>query len=91
MKNRLLEEFWYGNLSPFTEACKPDEETKRLVDLMVDSHNKLSASLDEEQKALLECFEKAYDELSESNDRKIFAYGFRLGAQMALAMMGVTE
>ena len=91
MLNHLLEELWYGNISPFTEACKPDEETKRLVGCMVDSHNKLSVSLTEEQKALLEHFEKSYDELTEINDRKIFLYAFRFGAKMMATMIAPTE
>ena len=91
MKNHLLEEFWYGNLRPFNDAYKPDEETKKLIGCIVEQHERLEETLTKEQKELLDRFDKAFDELTEINDRKIFIYGFRLGAQMALAMMGVTE
>ena len=85
--NRILKEFWYGNICPNTDCYDSSKETKELMGYIADHHDKLISTLTDEQKEILEKFDDCYAELTEINERDIFVYAFRLGARFAIEVM----
>lgn len=83
----LLEEFWYGNISPFEQSTSPNSEIKDLMKLMGQNHERLNQTLNNEQK---ETFEKYCDcafEMHGLIEKEVFIYAFRLGGRMAIEML----
>ena len=83
----ILEELWYGNVCP-SEGCREvKKETKELMKFIAEHHDNLYATLNEKQKELLEKFDDCSAELTDTNERDIFVYAFRLGAKIMLEVM----
>ena len=85
----ILEELWYGNLSPNSERLEASKEAKALMRYLADHHDRLQATLTDKQKDLFAKFDDCYDELTDLNEREIFVYAFRLGARIALEVMSL--
>ena len=83
----ILEELFYGNISPNTDCRSRDKETKQLMGYIADHHDNLLSTLNEQQKEILEKFDDCYNELIDINEREIFAYAFKLGAKLMLTVM----
>lgn len=81
----ILEELWYGNIHSCSNTSK---ETNELMGYIADHHDNLRATLTEKQKEILERFDDCYAELTDINEREIFVYAFRLGARIAIEVMG---
>ena len=84
----ILEELFYGNICPNTDCRTQDNETKQLMGYIANHHDALLSTLNDQQKEILEKFDDCYSELTDINEREIFAYAFRLGAQLMLEMLG---
>ena len=87
MKN-ILEELWYGNICPDSYFGQTSAEEKELLGYIVRHTDALYATLTDVQKEILEKRDDCQAELSGITQRDIFVYAFRLGAQMAMEMMG---
>ena len=85
--NSILEELFYGNICPNTDCRSTDKETKQLMGYIADHHDALSRELTDKQKEILEKFDDCYAELTDINEREIFVYAFRLGAQIAIEVL----
>ena len=83
----ILEELFYGNICPNTDCRSNDKETKQLMGYVADHHDNLLSTLNDQQKELLEKFDDCYNELTDINERKLFAYSFRLGMRIAIDAM----
>ena len=83
----ILEELFYGNICPNTDCRSTDKETKQLRGYIADHHDNLLSTLNEQQKEILEKFDDCYNELIDINEREIFAYAFKLGARLMLAVI----
>ena len=83
----ILEELFYGNVCPNTDCRSTDKETKQLMGYIADHHDALSRGLTDKQKEILERFDDCYAELTDINEREIFVYAFRLGAQIAIEVL----
>ena len=83
----ILEELFYGNICPNNDCRSHDKETKQLMGYIADHHDNLLSTLNDQQKEILEKFDDCYNELTDINEREIFAYAFRLGARIILAIM----
>ena len=83
----ILEELFYGNVCPNTDCRSKDKETKQLMGYIADHHDALSRELTDKQKEILEKFDDCYAELTNINEREIFVYAFRLGAQIAIEVL----
>ena len=83
----IIEDLWYGNISPSTEYREEKKKTKELRGYIADHHDKLQATLTEKQREILEKFDDCYAELTDINEREIFVYAFRLGARIAIEVM----
>ncbi|MBR5119912.1 MAG: hypothetical protein IKV02_02840 [Clostridia bacterium] len=84
----IIEELFYGNICPNTDCRTQDNETKQLMGYIANHHDALLSTLNDQQKEILEKFDDCYSELTDINEREIFAYAFRLGAQLMLEMLG---
>lgn len=83
----ILEDLFYGNICPNTDCRSHDKETKQLMGYIADHHDNLLSTLNEQQKEILEKFDDCYSELTDINEREIFAYAFKLGARLMLAIV----
>ena len=83
----VLEELFYGNICPNTDCRSHDKETKQLIGYIADHHDNLLSTLNEQQKEILEKFDDCYNELTDINEREIFAYAFKLGMRIAIAVL----
>ena len=83
----ILEELFYGNICPNTDCRSYDKETKQLMGYIADHHDNLLSTLNDQQKELFEKFDDCYNELTDINEREIFAYAFKLGAKLMLTVM----
>ena len=83
----ILEELFYGNVSPNTDCRSQSQETKALMGYIADHHDKLLKELTDEQKETFEKFNDCYNELTDINEREIFVYAFRLGARIAIEVL----
>lgn len=83
----ILEELFYGNICPNTDCRSHDKETKQLMGYIGDHHDNLLSTLNDQQKEILEKFDDCYNELTDINEREIFAYAFKLGARIMLAVV----
>ena len=54
---------------------------------IADHHDNLFSTLNNQQKEILEKFDDCYNELTDINEREIFAYAFKLGARIMLAVV----
>ena len=84
-----LEDLWYGNICPSTDCYELSNESRKLVGYIANHHENLTATLNETQRKIFEKFNECNSELSEINDREIFLYAFRLGARMAIEVIGI--
>ena len=87
----ILEELFYGNICPNTDCRSHDKEIKQLMGYIADHHENLLSTLNDQQKEILEKFDDCYNELTDINEREIFAYAFKLGARIMLAVVSERE
>ena len=83
----ILEELFYGNVSPNTDCRSHDKETKQLMGYIADHHDNLLSTLNDQQKEILEKFDDCYSELTDINEREIFSYAFKLGMRIAIEVL----
>ena len=83
----ILEELFYGNICPNTDCRSDGKEVKELMGYIADHHENLLKTLNDEQKEIFEKFDDCYTELIDINEREIFAYAFKLGARIMLAVV----
>ena len=79
---KILDELWYGNISPFEQCTRGDKRLKELLKLVARNREDLDGSLTEKQKETLEKFEDCMNEMHSITERDAFFYGFRLGVQL---------
>ena len=85
----VLEELWYGNICPNDGFRQKRKEVKELTGYVADHHKALESTLTDKQKEIFEKFEDCWSELMGINEREIFVYAFRLGASIAIEVMGI--
>ena len=79
----ILEDLYYGNLSPCQRAVRPDSRVKKLMQKQSDLESKLNESFTEEQRANFEQYLSVSADLLDANCLDSFITGFRLGARFA--------
>ena len=79
---KLINELWYGNVSPFEQCTLGDKQMKELLSLMARNRDELGEGLTEKQKETLEKFEEALNEMHSIAERDAFSYGLRLGLRL---------
>ena len=77
----ILEDLYYGNLSPCQRAVRPDGKVRKLMQKQSDLETKLSESLNAEQRATFEQYLSLTADLLDANCLDSFITGCRLGAR----------
>ena len=80
----IINELWYGNVSPFEQCTRGDKRLKELLKLVARNREDLDGTLTEKQKETLEKFEDCMNEMHSITERDAFSYGFRLGMRLAV-------
>ncbi len=83
----MIDELWYGNVSPQDDARNNTEEMKELMGYIARHQEELMATLTAEQKAIFEKFDDCWSEYSSKAEKAIFSYAFKLGARLVLEML----
>ena len=78
----IINELWYGNVSPFEQCTRGDKRLKELLKLVARNREDLDATLTNKQKETLEKFEDCMNEMHSVTECDAFSYGFRLGMQL---------
>ena len=78
---KILEEFWYGNIEP-AEYDTSGTEYKKSLQRVVQSEEKLLATLTDEQKKLFTKYADCVREFQSITDCLLFQSSFKLGARM---------
>ena len=78
----IINELWYGNVSPFEQCTRGDKRLKELLKLVARNREELDGTLTAKQKETLEKFEDCMNEMHSITERDAFSYGFRLGVQL---------
>ncbi len=83
----IIEEMWYGNVSP--NDCRGlTKEEKKLMGYVAEHHDRLEATLTDKQKEFFEKYDDCFSRLMAENEREIFKYAFCLGARITIEVMG---
>ncbi len=77
----MLEDLYYGNLSPCHRTVRPDSRVKKLMQKQSELESKLNGSFTEEQQANFEQYLSLCADLLDANCLDSFITGFRLGAR----------
>ena len=86
MRN-ILEDFYYGNITPNAQDMAPNSELKRATDRVVRFENQLKELLDEAGQAVLAKLIESQQEIDSITALKNFILGFRLGVRMMAECM----
>ena len=83
----MIDELWYGNVSPMDDTRNNTEEMKELMSYIARHQEELMATLTDEQKAIFEKFDDCWSEYSSKAQKAIFSYAFKLGARLTREML----
>ena len=81
----ILEEFWYGNITP-TEYSRIENNAnyKEALRLVNQNQERLKSTLTNEQKELLDKFLTSSEEFENLIELDCFKVGFKLGARLII-------
>ena len=77
----ILEDLYYGNLSPCQRTVRPDSKVQKLSQKHCDLDTKLKNSFTEEQRETFEQYLSVSADLLDADCLDSFITGFRLGAR----------
>lgn len=84
---KVLEDFYYGNLTPSEKEMRPGSELQRAVSSSARCESQLADGLDEAQQSLLTKLVKAQHEIDGITAAENFILGFRLGVRLMAECM----
>lgn len=84
---KILEELYFGNLTPSDQSFIIDSAYGRAVHTMSENGDKLTEVLEGEEKKLLQDLVKAQSIVDGTTAVENFINGFRLGARIAIEVM----
>ena len=84
---KILEELWYGNVSPNERDVVKGSRLHRLGALVIRNEEDLMPLLSEKVKEVYEKLRDCQSELNNLNECEAFCIGFRLGARIAYETM----
>ncbi len=84
---KVLEDFYYGNITPSEKEMRPGSELQRAVNTAAQCESQLAEGLDEVKQALLTKLVKAQHEIDSITAVEDFVLGFRLGVRLMTECM----
>ena len=86
MRN-ILEDLYYGNITPGAQQITPNSELKRATDRIARFESQLTDRLDVDGQTILTQLIESRDEIESITARENFILGFRLGARITMECM----
>ena len=83
----ILEELWYGNISPCERDFKRGSTYSELLGYIVRHEEDLQKRLNDEEKEIFEKFTECTNEMYGIAEREAFVRGFTLGARIIIEIM----
>ena len=83
----ILEELWYGNISPCEMDFERGSKYSELLGYIVRHEEDLQKRLNDEEKEILEKFTECMGEMYGIEEREAFVRGFTLGARIIIEVM----
>ena len=83
----ILDELWYGNISPCEMDFKRGSKYSELLGYIVRHEEDLQKRLNDEGKEILEKFTECMGEMYGIAEREAFVRGFVLGARIIIEVM----
>ena len=80
----IINELWRGNIVPQEDSRTNSKKMKELLSYMSRHHEDLEKSFTDEQKGIFEKFHDGWGEYASLAEEAIFAYRFKLGANLML-------
>lgn len=87
MTNKILSDFFYGNIVPNEKQFDRNSEFGKAADELVKDEEKLRAMLDEETLAILDRMIQSQGTISGMTAEGYFIDGFKTGFRLALAIL----
>ena len=84
---KILEDFYYGNITPNKQQTAPDSELKKAVDRVAHYEGQLMEHLEETDQAILEKLIRSQHEIDSITALENFILGYRLGVRMMAECM----
>jgi len=84
---KVLEDFYYGNITPSEKEMRPGSELQRAVNTAARCEDQLAEGLNEVQQALLTKLVKAQHDIDSITAVENFILGFRLGVRLMAECM----
>ena len=80
----ILEDLWFGNISPWERPFRKDGAYAELLALVVRHQEDLLYRLNDEEKEIFEKFHDCWSEYMSLAEAAIFEYAFKIGARLAM-------
>ena len=83
----ILEDLWFGNISPWERPFKKDSAYAELLALVIRHQEDLNGRLNDEEKEIFEKFSECSTEMHDLTEREAFVKSFTIGAQIIIAVL----
>ena len=84
---RILDDFYYGNISPGDQCIEKGSDYAKVMNLIVQYEDSLIARLNDEGREILKKHEDAHSSLLSITPRELWKQGFRLGLRIGIETM----
>jgi len=83
----IIEELWYGNISPCEMAFKKESKYSELLSYIVRHKEDLKKRLNDEENEIFEKLTECTNEMYGIAEREAFVQGFTLGARIIIEVI----
>ena len=83
----ILEDLWFGNISPWERPFKKDSAYAELLALVLRHQEDLLGRLNDEEKEIFEKYADCTSEMHDLAEREAFIKGFAIGARIVIEAM----
>ena len=83
----ILEDLWFGNISPWERPFKKDSEYAELLALVIRHQEDLLSRLNTDEKEIFEKYADCSTEMHDLTEREAFVKGFTLGARIIIEVL----
>ena len=83
----ILENLWFGNISPWEQPFKKDSAYEELLALVIRHQEDLNRRMNDEEKEIFEKFSECSTEMHDITEREAFVKGFTIGARIIIEVL----
>jgi len=83
----IIEDLWFGNISPWERSFKKDSPYAELLALVVRHQEDLLSRMNDEEKEIFEKYCDCASEMHDLTEREAFVKGFTLGCRIIIEVM----